>query len=225
MRLFQNTCEFAYPWEQVTAANWNKYPNEVSTHVIAVDVLRRELSSSGRKLVTERLITVKQSVPRWVLLVVGASEKSFVREVSTVDLDTKTLTMRSCNLTFWNIMKVYETVKYTPDELRPDSKTVFEQEAQITVCGTLGRFCSKVEEWSVQRFGENAKKGKMGFDLVLKVFNEHWNQINSDIGSVFNETVEDVRSTAGNLIKETERTYSNILGSNQEMFSEAFNEK
>lgn len=225
MRLFQNTCEFAYPWEQVTAANWNKYPNEVSTHVIAVDVLRRELSDSGRQLVTERLITVKQSVPRWVLLVVGASEKSFVREVSTVDLDTKTLTMRSCNLTFWNIMKVYETVKYTPDELRPDTKTVFEQEAQISVCGTLGRFCNKIEEWSVQRFGENAKKGKMGFDLVLKVFNEHWNQINSDIGSVINETVEDVRSTAGNLIKGTERTYSNILGTNQELFTDAFNKK
>ncbi len=65
----------------------------------------------------------------------------------------------------------------------------------------------------------------MGFDLVLKVFNEHWNQINSDIENVFNETVEDVRSTAGNLIKETERTYSNILGTNQEIFSEAFNKK
>ncbi|XDT40458.1 PRELI/MSF1 domain profile [Nakaseomyces glabratus] len=224
MRLFQNTCEFAYPWDQVTAANWNKYPNEVSTHVVAVDVLRRELSASGRQLVTERLITVKQSVPRWVLLVVGASKQSYVREVSTVDLDTRTLTMRSCNLTFWNIMKVYETVKYMPDAVNPD-KTVFKQEAQISVCGTLGRFCNKVEEWSVQRFGENAKKGKMGFDLVLKVFNEHWNQINSDIENVFNETVEDARSTAGNLIKETERTYSNILGTNQEIFSEAFNKK
>ena len=57
MKLFQNSYDFNYPWDQVTAANWKKYPNEISTHVIAVDVLRRELKDQGKVLVTERLIT------------------------------------------------------------------------------------------------------------------------------------------------------------------------
>lgn len=56
MKIFSNSCDFYYPWEQVTAANWQKYPNEMSTHVVAVDVLRRELDP------TSQILTDRKSV-------------------------------------------------------------------------------------------------------------------------------------------------------------------
>ncbi|CAR26901.1 hypothetical protein ZYGR_0I01730 [Zygosaccharomyces rouxii] len=181
MRLFQNSYDFNYPWEQVTAANWKKYPNEVSTHVIAVDVLRREVCRQGRQLVSERLITVKQGVPKWITMIVGASNLSYVREVSVVDLDSKTLTLRSCNLTYSNILKVFETVRYSPHPEDPQNKTLFNQEAQITAFVAINKLCNKLEEFSVQRFRDNASKGKQGFDSVLEVFSAQWDKMNGAV--------------------------------------------
>lgn len=227
MKLFQNTSDFEYPWDQVSAANWNKYPNEVSTHVIAVDVLRRELQDDGNRLVTERLITVRQGVPRWIMLMVGGDNTSYVREVSTVNLLKKELVLKSCNLTMRNILTVFETVRYSPHPDFPQEKTLFEQSARITAGGSLsfGRICSKMEEWSVDRFCENAKKGKIGFESVLKEFHERYvNDLSSSIVSKVNETVEDVKLTAGSLFKETEKKCS-ILSDYYDLFMDAFRDE
>ena len=110
MKLFQNSYVFDYPWEQVTVANWNKYPNDISTHVVAVDVLRRELKRNNTVLVTERLITVRQGVPRWIMMCLGGDNISYIREVSTVDLRRSELKLRSVNLSYVNFLRVYEEV-------------------------------------------------------------------------------------------------------------------
>lgn len=167
MKIFSSQHEFNYSWEQVSAANWKKYPNEMSTHVVAVDVLRREIDSQTGVLRTERLITCQQAIPRWILALVGGSNVSYVREVSEVDPKTKVLTLRSVNLTMNNLLSVYETVVYSPDPLNPKSSTIFRQEAQITAYASLKRICNKIEDWSVERFNQNAKLGKAGFDSVL----------------------------------------------------------
>ncbi|EDO17854.1 hypothetical protein Kpol_1043p44 [Vanderwaltozyma polyspora DSM 70294] len=228
MRLFENSYDFEYPWAHVTAANWKKYPNEISTHVVAVDVLRRELKDDGKLLVTERLITCKQGVPRWIMMMLGGSNVSYIREVSSVDIEAKKLTMRSCNLTYSNLLKVYETVNYEPHPNDPENKTLFTQEAQITAYGAITRICNKLEEWSVQRFHDNALKGKMGFDSVLVKFEQHWEQrekyvdeIGTTIRNKVNETVEDIKITAEDLLKETERKKS-ILYQHRELLRDAF---
>lgn len=176
MKLFENDCQFHYPWDQVTAANWRKYPNEMSTHVVAVDVLRRELDPSKSVLTTERLITCKQGIPSWLQYIVGGKNVSYVREVSVVDLNNQTLTMRSVNLTMCHLLKVFETVTYTPHP-NDHNVTIFNQEAKITAYGAFQRVCNKVEDWSLERFHQNAQKGKQGFENVLKVFNEQWDEL------------------------------------------------
>lgn len=225
MKLFQNSCDFEYPWEQVTAANWKKYPNAISTHVIAVDVLRRELIDDGNKLVSERLITIKQGVPRWIMMMVGGSNASHVREVSTVDLNTKTLTLKSCNLTYSNILRVFETVKYSPHPEDPVNRTLFEQEAQITAYAAITKICNKMEEWSVQRFHDNAMKGKKGFESVLEVVSEHWRQREhyvDDLGNSLVNKVEDLKATAEDMMQGTEKTSSYIFSRNYNIFKAAF---
>lgn len=168
MKIFSTEHCFEYPWEQVSAANWKKYPNEMSTHVIAVDVLRREIDSQSGVLRTERLITCKQAIPSWVLALVGGSDVSYVREVSEVDPRAKTLTLRSVNLTMNTLLSVYETVVYSPNPKDPANSTSFTQEAQITAYASFRRLCNKIEDWSVDRFHQNAKLGKAGFESVLQ---------------------------------------------------------
>lgn len=166
MKVFENTTTFEYPWAQVTAANWIKYPNELSSHVVAVDVLQRQVDSTGTKLTTERLITCQQKIPSWLAMIVGKNI-SHIREVSVVDLKNQTLTLKSVNLSYSSILKVHETVVYEPLDHKV---TQFHQEAQITAYLSLKKLCNKLEDWSINTFEANAAKGKKGFDLVLERF-------------------------------------------------------
>ncbi|KAH3678974.1 hypothetical protein WICMUC_001342 [Wickerhamomyces mucosus] len=219
MKIFENTCEFNYPWDQVTAANWCKYPNEMSTHVIAVDVLRRELDPTNSILTTERLITCKQSIPKWLNCLIGGKEVSYVREVSTVDLNEKTLTLRSVNLTMNNLLKVFETVIYQPDEINP-LITVFKQQAQITAYATFQKICNKIEDWSIERFDQNAQRGKIGFEKVLKIFTQQIEQNSVEImdkvvniidelsidkiGGIVDDSIDNVSKKTEELLQDTE---------------------
>ncbi|SCU96803.1 LAFA_0G08196g1_1 [Lachancea sp. 'fantastica'] len=224
MKLFQNAQEFNYPWDQVTIANWRKYPNEVSTHVVAVDVLRRELDVTGTRLTSERLITCEQSIPKWLSMLIGCSNKSYVREVSVVDLNAKTLTLKSCNLTCAHLLKVYETVKYVPH--RSDAgKTCFEQEAQITAYATINTLCNKIEDWSVKRFGENASKGRQGFDTVLQVLSENWEQserLVDELSTKVAGTVDEIRNTTDSIIKTTELKSTSLISRYSKEIKRAF---
>jgi hypothetical protein len=69
---------YDYPWSLVSAANWQKYPNEHCPHVYAVDVLDRRVEPDTGVLITERLITVKQNVPTIILKVRKDSKYNFI---------------------------------------------------------------------------------------------------------------------------------------------------
>ncbi|CUS11573.1 unnamed protein product [Tuber aestivum] len=177
MKVFESSCTFEYPWANVSIANWRKYGswNTQSTHVVAVDTLSRSVDprtgilTRHLKLRTERLITCKQNAPRWLMKIVGGAEESYVREVSSVDPQQQTVTLRSMNLTGSNIISVQETVVYSPDPSSPKTKTRFQQDAQITAYGAFSKICGAIEDWSVERFGQNALKGRLGFESVLEM--------------------------------------------------------
>ncbi|TAQ91524.1 hypothetical protein B7494_g197 [Chlorociboria aeruginascens] len=169
MKVFSNDCTFDYSWEEVSTANWRKYCpwNEQSTHVIAVDTLSRHVDPGTGILRTERLITCKQSAPRWLNSLMGGNETSHVFETSYVDPESKKVTMTSSNMTFSNIISVQETVIYKPLSA---TRTQFVQDAKITaLCGGWQKVKNAVEEATVCRFSENARKGKEGFESVLEM--------------------------------------------------------
>lgn len=172
MKVFASDYTFNYSWDEVSTANWRKYCpwNDKSTHVKAVDTLSRGIEPSTGILRTERLITCYQSAPKWVLSLFGGSEVSYVYEVSYVDPMTKKVTMCSTNLTWSNVLNVRETVVYQPSRLTPDKQTEFQQEAMITaLCTGWQKIKNKVEEASIERFSQNAKRGREGFEAVLEM--------------------------------------------------------
>jgi hypothetical protein len=176
MKVFSNEETFDYSWEEVSTANWRKYCpwNDKSTHVIAVDTLSRHVDPETGILRTERLITCKQSAPKWLNSLMGGNETSHVFEISYVDPASQKVTMTSSNMTFSNIINVQETVVYKP---LSETRTKFVQDAKVTaLCGGWQKVKSAVEDATVARFSENARKGKEGFEAVLamsrRVFSE-----------------------------------------------------
>ena len=97
----------------------------------------------------------------------GGNDTSHVFETSYVDPASKKVTMTSSNLTFANILSVQETVVYRPLSA---TRTQFVQDAKITaLCGGWQKVKNAVEEATVTRFSENARKGKKGFESVLEM--------------------------------------------------------
>lgn len=192
MKLFSSEHLFNYSWEQVTAANWQKYPNELSTHVVAVDILGRTIDQEKRILRTERLLTCKQPVPKWLSYLTGGLDHSYVREVSEVDLINKTLVMKSHNLTMNHLLEVNETVIYRPDKDLPQARTLFDQSAEIRAYASFKKICEKIEDWSVERFGQNAIIGKRGFELVLENLSKGWLESGEIVSEVGNSLIRDL---------------------------------
>lgn len=174
MKIFSTTHSYAYSWDEVSTCNWRKYCpwNDQSTHVIAVDTLSRSLDRTTGILRTERLITCRQATPQWLKTFFGSGETSQVYEVSYVDPAAQKVTMCSQNMTWSDLLTVHEKVVYRPDP-KNHAKTVFEQEARIVaLCGGWQKIKSAIEDISVERFKENAKKGREGFERVLAISRE-----------------------------------------------------
>lgn len=100
----------------------------------------------------------------------GGDLTSHVHEVSYVDPASKRVIMCSTNLTWSNAISVKETVVYEPHPTLPDTKTQFKQEAKITaLCGGWQKIKNGIEEATMERFGQNAERGREGFETVLEI--------------------------------------------------------
>lgn len=78
--------------------------------------------------------------------------------------------MCSMNMTYSNLISVRETVVYQPSTSAPDSRTIFHQQAKITaLCGGWQKIKNNIEEFMVDRFQQNAAKGREGFEMVLEM--------------------------------------------------------
>ena len=137
---------------------------------MAVDTLARHVDPATGILRTERLITCHQNAPQWILSILGGDSTSHVYEVSYVDPQQKKVTMCSTNMTWSNLLQCRETVVYQPSATGDKYKTDFQQQAKIVaLCGGWQKIKSKIEEASVERFRENATRGREGFEMVLEM--------------------------------------------------------
>ncbi|KAL7754221.1 Phospholipid metabolism protein [Sorochytrium milnesiophthora] len=165
MKLYSSEHSYLHSWGQVTAAAWRKYPNDSAPHVLTVDVINREVDVEAQILRTERLITMKQNIPSFVSKFFTDKEPvSYVHELSEVDLKTQTMTAKSTNITYRDIMTMEESISYSLDRANP-AQTTFKQEAAINVYIT--RFGSYLEDMVLTRFKANAHKGRQGLEQVL----------------------------------------------------------
>jgi hypothetical protein len=94
-----------------------------------------------------------------------------VYETSYVDPVAKRLTLCAMNVTMADLLNVRETCTYYPAESSTASapRTTFTQRAEITaLCGGWQKIKNSIEQFTVERFQQNAAKGKEGFEMVLE---------------------------------------------------------
>ncbi|KAI8920110.1 hypothetical protein PhCBS80983_g02966 [Powellomyces hirtus] len=169
MKFTENQYLFAHPFGTITEANWRKYPNEYSSHVLSVDILSREVCPTTGVLRSERLVSVKQSAPALLRRLLPIPEVTYFREVSFLDPKRKSYKAISNNLSMRSIVDVEETCEFNAaDPQSPDSGgTVFKQRAEVNALGALSYAARLVEETAVSSFKANSWKGRQGLETVV----------------------------------------------------------
>lgn len=191
MKIFSSSYTFDYSWDEVSTNNWRKYCpwNDKAEHVLGVDTISRHIDTETGILRTERLITCRQNAPQWVLTILGGDTTSFVYEVSYVDPKSKKVTMCSTNMTWSNLLQCRETVIYEASSVDGMNKTEFKQKAQIVaLCGGWQKIKTKIEEASIERFRENAARGREGFEMVLETARRVFGEERERLGMQYKTT-------------------------------------
>ncbi|KAM5135169.1 PRELI domain containing protein 3B [Mantella aurantiaca] len=168
MKIWTSEHVFDHPWETVTTAAMQKYPNPMNPNVVGVDVLNRHVDSSG-KLHSDRLLSTEWGMPSLVKSIIGATRtKTYIQEHSVVDPVEKTMELKSANITFTNMVSVDERLVYKPHP-QDSSKTVLTQEAIIAVKGVS--LSSYLEGMMANTISSNASKGRDAMEWVISKLN------------------------------------------------------
>jgi len=130
MKIWTSEHVFSHPWETVVTAASRKYPNPLNPNVVGVDVVDRKVENGILK--SHRLMTTEWFLPAWTVSLIGMDRACFASEHSEVDVNSKTLTLKSRNLTFNNVVSIDEKLVYRPHPT-DSSKTLLCQEAEISV--------------------------------------------------------------------------------------------
>ncbi|XP_042614933.1 PRELI domain containing protein 3B isoform X2 [Cyprinus carpio] len=134
MKIWTSEHVFNHPWETVTKAAMQKYPNPMNPSVFGVDVLDRNVDRQGR-LHSKRLLSTEWGLPSIVRSIIGNVRTCmYIQEHSVVDPKEKTFELQSTNITFTNMVSVDERLVYRPHPEDPE-KTMLTQEAIISVKG------------------------------------------------------------------------------------------
>jgi len=159
VQLFTISHTFLHPFDRVTSAFWRKYPNEAASHLKSIDITDRRIDSKGR-LITNRLLECESAVPSW-LRAAGLPDRCFVAESSVVCPKSKTMVVKSSNLSGASLMVVEETCTYrsVADESSPDSpgSTHYTQQAKVTAF--LPFLASRFEKYSVANIQSKSQEG------------------------------------------------------------------
>merc|ERR1739838_344478 len=168
MKIWTSEHIFNHPWETVTKAAMQKYPNPMNPSVFGVDVLDRTVDTQGR-LHSNKLLSAEWGLPSIVKSIFGISRTcTYIQEHSVVDPQEKTFELQSSNITFTNMVSVDERLTYKPHPEDPE-KTVLTQEAIITVKGvSLGSYLEGVMASSISN---NAGKGREAMEWVIRRLN------------------------------------------------------
>lgn len=168
MKIWTSEHIFNHPWEMVTKAAMQKYPNPMNPSVVGVDVLDRNVDRQGR-LHSTRLLSTEWGLPSIVKSLIGNVRTcTYIQERSIVDPKEKTFELKSSNITFTNMVSVDERLTYKPHPEDPD-RTILTQEAIISVKGVS--LSSYLESVMANTISTNAGKGREAMEWVIRRLN------------------------------------------------------
>lgn len=174
MKIWASEHVFNHPWETVTKAAMQKYPNPMNPSVFGVDVLDRRVDTDGR-LHSTRLLSAEWGLPSIAKSIIGTTRScTYVQEHSIVDPKEKTFELKSTNISFTNLVSVDEKLTYKPHPQDPQ-KTVLTQEALISVKGVS--LSSYLEGLMAKTISVNAGKGREAMEWVIRRLNSELEEL------------------------------------------------
>jgi hypothetical protein len=162
--------------------------------------LERRVTPDGR-LFSERLMTTEWGLANWVKKLVGFDEHAYAHEISTVDPESKTLSINSRNLSFESKVNVEERIMYVPHPDDPE-KTLMTQQAIVTVQGVP--LTSYMEQLMTSSIAGNANNGRQALEsVILRVQSEA-----KDFKDTLTKLDTELKTSLDDIIKEAPRPTS-----------------
>ena len=122
MKIWTSEHVFDHPWETVTTAAMQKYPNPLNPSVVGVDVLDRHIDPSGK--LHSHTSQHRVGLPSIVKSIIDvARTKTYEQEHSVVDPVEKTMELKPTNISFTNMVSVDERLIYKPHPQDPEKNT------------------------------------------------------------------------------------------------------
>ncbi|XP_022086503.1 PRELI domain-containing protein 1, mitochondrial-like [Acanthaster planci] len=164
MKYFTTVELFRHTWDHVATALWQKYPNPYSKHVLTEDVISRVLR--GTELVTRRLLTKTNRLPRWGNYIFGNHARQVcIVEESIVDPVKKTFTIYTRNIGFTRLMVVTEKLIFRP---APENKDWTHLEKHSWVDSSVKGMALAIQHFGMERYKANQTKATKGLHYVLE---------------------------------------------------------
>ncbi|KAK9504326.1 hypothetical protein O3M35_010686 [Rhynocoris fuscipes] len=205
MKIWTSEHTFNHPWETVAQAAWRKYPNPMNPAVIGTDVIDRKVVEGV--LVTHRLVSSKWGFPRWVQSLIGPANICYASEHSIVDPKTRSMTLKTRNLTFGKYVAVDEMVHYEP---HPDDKgkTLLRQEAVVTVEGVP--LSNYMEDLLTNTIMSNAGKGRLAIEWVIGKINTEVKEFKCTAARSTDEILSQTKRSIGGITTSARKSMDEI---------------
>ncbi|CAH1779300.1 unnamed protein product [Owenia fusiformis] len=162
MKIWSSEHAFSHPWETVVQAAWRKYPNPHNTSVVGIDVVDRKVDKGILK--SHRLLSTEWGLPDWAARLIGKDKIAYGSEYSEVDSTSRSMTLKSRNITFCNYISIDETLIYQPHP-EDQNRTLLKQEARVTVKNLA--LCSYFENLLTNNISKKADKGREAMEWVI----------------------------------------------------------
>ncbi|CAN2390010.1 phosphatidic acid transporter activity [Pristimantis euphronides] len=164
VKYFLGFNELKSSWDQVFTAFWQRYPNPYSKHVLTEDILYRDLTGD-HKLLTRRLLTKTNRLPRWAecFFPANVAHAVYILEDSIIDIRKKTLITYTWNINHSTVMSVEERCVYCEN---PD-KNWTEVRREAWVSSKVFGFSRPIQEFGLARFKSNVTKTMKGYEYIL----------------------------------------------------------
>ncbi|XP_053575242.1 PRELI domain-containing protein 1, mitochondrial [Bombina bombina] len=134
-------------------------------HVLSEDILYREVTSD-HKLLTRKLLTKTNRLPRWAerFFPANVAHAVYILEDSIVDPINRTLTSFTWNINHTTMMTVEERCLYC-ENTENAGWTQIRREAWVS--SKMFGFTRPIQEFGLARFKSNVTKAMKGFDFIL----------------------------------------------------------
>jgi len=161
LNFWQTNHSHKFPWHEVAAGYWFRYPNEHSKHVFSVDTLETKIEKG--KLYTRRLIVKTNSLPSWGKHFFPDARVAVIEE-SIVDPHGHKLVWYTRNIGLVKFMSTVEKATLTQSS---QSDTETDVLKQVWIGSSILGFRSAIRKFGIDRYKKNCILATQGFETVL----------------------------------------------------------